>query len=205
MISFHEPGFDGLIYGFHLIFWCAFFMRALRRHEPPALGSATASASTSPTSRSASRAGIVFSLHGFGFGLMYYGIGRTVYGPPTSRLFALHWSVGAAVILLGAAIVGWALYVFDSWRFLAKLDAGHRLCTRGPYRYARHPIYLSCDLLAIGSFLWLPTVLVGLGMVVMLITGHLRACAEEGVLRETFGEEYRRYEGDVKRYLPGVF
>jgi protein-S-isoprenylcysteine O-methyltransferase Ste14 len=136
---------------------------------------------------------------------MYAGIGAVVNGASVPLLFHLPWPIGALTILLGAAIIAWALYVFESWRCLAKLDTHHKLCTIGPYAHLRHPIYLACDLLAIGSFLWLPTITTGVGMIAMIITGDVRARREEKVLRETFGDEYRRYERAVKRYVPGLY
>jgi protein-S-isoprenylcysteine O-methyltransferase Ste14 len=196
----------GLIYVFHFLFWSSFLARMLRpRKGASAQAEPAQPTAKAPTAQSSARAALVLSLHAIGFGLMYLGIGQEVYGMPTKQFFSLHWSVGAAVILIGGAMMGWALWVFDSWRCLAKLDEGHKLCTKGPYKYIRHPIYLACDLLAIGSFLWMPTVLVGLGMIAMIVFGDMRARAEEGVLRLTFGDEYRRYERVVKRYIPAVF
>lgn len=197
---------DGLIYVFHALFWSSFAARALRRRTGVKVHAAQTTPSTAASrAQSSSRAGLVLALHGIAFAFMYFGIGQEVYGAPTTRFFSLHWSVGALVILGGGAIMGWALYVFDSWRCLAKLDEGHKLCKDGPYSHLRHPIYLACDMLAIGSFLWMPTVLTGIGMITMIVTGDMRARAEEGVLRTTFGDEYRRYERAVKRYIPAVY
>jgi protein-S-isoprenylcysteine O-methyltransferase Ste14 len=196
----------GLIYVFHAVFWSSFFVRVLRRRTGVKVHAAPTTPSTAASkAQSSPRAGLVFFLHGFAFALMYTGIGQEVYGRPTSQFFSLPWSIGALVIVAGAAIFAWALWVFDSWRCLAKLDAGHKLCKDGPYAHLRHPIYLACDLLAIGSFLWMPTKLLAIATIVMIVTGDMRARAEEGVLRTTFGDEYRRYERAVKRYIPAVY
>jgi protein-S-isoprenylcysteine O-methyltransferase Ste14 len=192
-----------LVYAFHGLFWAAFLARALRRGVPAA--GASAPAAPAP-SRASPGARLVFLLHGLGFAVLYAGIGEVVFGRPGApRFFALHWGAGALVIVAGAALFASSLYVFDSWRLLAAVETGHRLCTRGPYGLVRHPIYVACDLLALGTFLWLPTVMIGVGTVLMLIGGDLRARAEERVLRAAFGEEYRRYEERVKRYVPGVY
>ena len=191
---------DPAIYPLHGLFWSAFLVRALRPRAP-----ASSAVPAGRPARLAPGARLVFVLHGFAFGLLYAGMGKAVFSPSaTPRFFALPWVAGALVIVAGAALFASALWVFDSWRLLARVDAGHRLCTRGLYGWVRHPIYLACDLLALGTFLWLPTRMIALGTLLMLITGHLRARAEEGVLRATFGEEYRRYEERVKRYLPGL-
>jgi protein-S-isoprenylcysteine O-methyltransferase Ste14 len=192
---------DPLVYPFHGLFWSAFLVRTLRRRTPPS-SSPAAPAQPSRRSRGAS---VVFLLHGVAFGVLYTGIERAVVERRGERLFALHWSVGALVITAGALLLAASLYVFDSWRLLAQVDAGHLLCTRGPYGRIRHPIYLACDLLALGTYLWLPTRLIGLGALLMVITGDLRARAEERVLRAAFGDEYLRYEASVRRLVPGIY
>src|SRR5262245_32943844 len=193
---------DALVYPFHGLFWSAFLVRVLRRRAPNASPSPTAPVQPS---RRSSGARLVFLLHGVAFGVLYTGIERAVVERRGERLFALHWSAGALVIVAGAALLASALYVFDSWRLLAEVGAGHRLCTRGPYGRIRHPIYLACDLLALGTYLWLPTRMIGLGALLMAVTGDLRARAEEVVLRASFGDEYRRYEASVPRYVPGIY
>jgi protein-S-isoprenylcysteine O-methyltransferase Ste14 len=197
---------DGSIYVFHFIFWGSFLARVLRRRKTaPSAQRLPPVVQSSPLAKPA-LAILVFMLHGVAFGVMYSGIGEAVVlRKHTQRLFDLPWVIGGAVIVFGAVIIAWALYVFDSWRLLAKLDAKHELCTRGPYGHLRHPIYLACDLLALGSFLWLPTVTTLIGFVAMVITGDWRARREESVLRDTFGDEYRRYEERVRRYIPGVY
>jgi protein-S-isoprenylcysteine O-methyltransferase Ste14 len=149
---------------------------------------------------------LVLGLHAIGFGAMYAGIGNVVArGAGAPLLFRWPPAIGAIVILGGAGIIVWALYVFESWRCLARLSTSHKLCTIGPYAHVRHPIYLACDLLALGTFLWLPTATTGAAVIAMIVTGDMRARREEKVLRETFGEEYRRYERAVKRYVPGIY
>src|SRR5262245_14516333 len=131
---------DALVYPFHGLFWSAFLVRVLRRRAPVASPSPAAPVQAS---RRSAGARLVFLLHGVAFAVLYTGIERAVVERQGERLFALHWSAGALVIVAGALLLGASLYVFDSWRLLAQVDAGHRLCTRGPYRRLRHPIYLA--------------------------------------------------------------
>jgi protein-S-isoprenylcysteine O-methyltransferase Ste14 len=134
---------------------------------------------------------------------MYTGLDHVAFSTrEVSRLLHIPPFVGAAAILAGAAIAAWALVVFDSWRILAKLEPDHRLCTRGPYRFVRNPIYLACDLLAIGSFLWVPTWETLAGVFLMHLGGELRARTEERLLDSAFGEEYRGYRERTGRFLP---
>ena len=196
---------NGAIYIFHGIFWSAFLARAVRRRTVARDEASATSPVRSAPAGSTFAAVLALGAHTIGFGAMYAGIGAVVNGANVPLLFHLPWPIGALTILIGAAIIAWALYVFESWRCLAKLDTHHKLCTIGPYAHIRHPIYLACDLLAIGSFLWLPTITTGIAVIAMIVTGDARARREEVVLRWTFGEEYRRYESEVRRYVPGVY
>jgi protein-S-isoprenylcysteine O-methyltransferase Ste14 len=168
--------------------------------------SAAADASPAPEPQSAGRARALVALHGVAFAALYYGIGQAVAAPARVRLL---WSplpiAGAAVILAGAALLGWTMRVFRSWRFQARIDAGHRLSTDGPFAWVRHPIYAALDLLALGSLLWVPTPWTAAGLLLMVVTGDVRARGEEKVLRAAFGEDYSRYAAKVRRLIPGIY
>ena len=198
---------DHLVFPFHGLFWTAFLVRAIRPRAPARAAEAPVDrAPAASETRTARHPALLLFFHGLGFGAMYASMGRAVFAPvPPRLLFDLPWEIGALVIVLGGALLAWALWVFGSWRLLAKLDANHRLCTQGPYGLLRHPIYMACDLLAIGTFLWIPTLGMLVATILMLLGGHLRVRAEEKLLLAVFGEEYRTYCGMTKRYVPGVF
>ena len=192
---------SGLVYFFHGIFWSAFVVRFLR---PRGEDDDASGPRSSGGVRRARHPFLLLAFHGFAFGAMYQQLLPAVAFPERHRMFFPSlWPLGALVILAGAGLLGWALWVFGSWRLLAKIGAEHRLCTDGPYQWVRHPIYVACDLLALGTFLWVPTI----GMcaaLLMLVSGHVRMLGEEKVLLDAFGEEYRDYRRQTKRYVPGV-
>jgi protein-S-isoprenylcysteine O-methyltransferase Ste14 len=107
--------------------------------------------------------------------------------------------VGAGALLVSA------LRVFESWRLLARVEEGHRLCRSGPFRVVRHPIYTAMSLLALGTFLWAPNPVVLAGAVLVMISGDRRARAEERLLARVFGDEYRDYCRASARAIPGVY
>ena len=143
----------------------------------------------------------------FGFGVMYAGIGSAVFSSrrPPAYLFAPQPWLGGLAILLATLLVAWSLAVFRSWRLVASIEAGHELCTAGPFRSVRHPIYLGTVLLNLGTFLWIPTALVALGGFISAIAADRRARAEERLLEDAFGGAYRDYAARVKRFLPGLY
>jgi protein-S-isoprenylcysteine O-methyltransferase Ste14 len=188
------------LYFFHGVFFGAFALRLLAPPRASQAPSAEGEATRAPGSR-----GLVF-LHAMGFGVMYFGIGQAVFTPrPLALVFPQQRALGAIVILLAAMLVAWTMLVFRSWRLLARIEAGHELCTSGPFAHVRHPIYLATDLLALGSLLWLPTPIVLAGVLFSAVGADLRARSEEAVLMRAFGGAYRDYAGRVKRFVPGLY
>jgi len=205
------PPFDLRIYALHGAFWLAFALGDVgARYRNRDLSTAPASGASNETDRpplEAPRAGLLVAVHMLGFALMYAGIGNAVFGRRMAISPGLH-SVriaGALVILAGGVLVGWARLAFASWRFRARLDAGHQLATGGPFRFVRHPIYAGLDLLALGTALWIPTTLTLLAVPAMALGGELRARAEEPLLEHAFGDVYREYRRRTKRFIPGVY
>ncbi len=194
---------DYAIYAVHGVFWGAFgITRAtLRGSDRAAEPSAPApgSVQTAPYSRA------LLGFHMLGFGVMYFGLGQAVLGGQVPEAFPLQRIIGALVILAGAALMCWALLYFRSWRFRAKLEVGHELATDGPFRFVRHPIYLGLNLLALGTALWVPSVLELFAVALLTLGSDLRARAEERLLVQAFGERYRAYKEQTKRFVPGLY
>lgn len=103
----------------------------------------------------------------------------------------------------GAAIAGWGLLTFHRARTTTVPgEISSRLVTWGPYRFTRNPMYVGLTLVYLGEagglrhgwpVLLLPLVLAYVHRVVIPL--------EEGKLVEVFGEEYRRYQEAVRRWL----
>jgi protein-S-isoprenylcysteine O-methyltransferase Ste14 len=193
---------DLAIYAVHAAFWAAFGIT--RRfvgagHAAAATAPATAAPATARYSR------LVLAVHFVAFGVMYMGVGAAVIPGRVPAWFPGQRVVGALIIAVGAWVMCWALLYFRSWRFRATLDAGHELATGGPYALVRHPIYAGLNLLAVGTAVWVPTPLTWAAVVLMALGSDLRGRAEEGVLRESFGDAYRAYCARTRRFVPGLY
>jgi protein-S-isoprenylcysteine O-methyltransferase Ste14 len=193
---------DVAIYGVHAAFWAAFgithrFVGAGHavKESAPAAGVAR----TGPYSR------LVLGVHFLAFGLMYLGLGDAVFSGRVPAWFPGQRLAGTAVMALGAWLMCWSLVYFRSWRFRAQLNAGHELATGGPYAIVRHPIYAGMNLLAVGTALWVPTLLTWIAVVLMFLASDLRARVEERVLTEAFGERYHTYCARTRRFVPGLY
>lgn len=103
---------------------------------------------------------------------------------------------------IGVVLIAAALYVF--WRAHADLGLNwsptleirekHELITRGIYGVIRHPMYASQWVLAIAQPLLLQNWLVGFTNLIIFIPFYfLRVQAEEKMMQDSFGDEYRNY------------
>jgi len=77
------------------------------------------------------------------------------------------------------------------------------LVTNGPYRYIRHPIYLSFFLFSIAFLLISSNWLVGMAWFLgMTILSFLRIPREEKMLEEEFGKKFIEYKNITGAFLP---
>lgn len=126
------------------------------------------------------------------------------------KVWRLPWNWGItgnvlAAVLIGIALVlfAWTLMTFWQQRTTVNPYKGaSTLCTQGPFRYSRNPIYLADWLLLIAGCLllhtWWP----------LLFSPLIWAAVRFGVIRNEerhldarFGEAYRRYKAEVRRWM----
>jgi protein-S-isoprenylcysteine O-methyltransferase Ste14 len=119
----------------------------------------------------------------------------------TLALGALLFFPGLALVLWGRFTLGEMYNVSSSMG--AQLYADHRLVTRGPFAFVRHPMYLGIILASVGGLLiyrtWtlLFTTVDFLGLV-------LRARREEQALADEFGERWEEYCRRVPGWIPRI-
>ncbi len=111
--------------------------------------------------------------------------------------------VGGIVIALAGVLIAVVLREF----FRAKTSFGFRLpssalITTGPFRYSRNPAYVSLSMLYFGFGIVVDSVwILGLGVVAVLITHYAVILCEEAYLERKFGDEYRAYVAEVRRWI----
>jgi protein-S-isoprenylcysteine O-methyltransferase Ste14 len=127
-----------------------------------------------------------------------------------ARIDGLDWPwvavAGAAVASVGVALTLLAqLSMGESWRI--GVDPGERtaLVHDGAFRIVRNPIFSAMVVTAIGLALMVPNVLAVIGLVSLVIALEAQVRGvEEPYLRSVHGEDYRRYEAAVGRFVPGL-
>ncbi len=130
---------------------------------------------------------------------------------------ATHWldfanySLPVRAGWLGVALAAISLLIF--WRGHVDLDAnwsptlaireGHELVTRGIYGVIRHPMYASQWIFAIAAPLLLQNWIAGFSNFLVFIPFYLlRVKAEEQLMLEQFGDQYRSYMQKVGGLFP---
>jgi len=78
------------------------------------------------------------------------------------------------------------------------------LVTHGPYRWVRHPFYVTAALLMASVTLLTANWLIGLSSIVVLGLLAVRTPKEERMLIERFGQQYRDYMAKTGRFIPRV-
>lgn len=118
-------------------------------------------------------------------------------GPTSFRM------LGAVVSAAGTVVFIAAVHTMrDNWRAGVPEAGQTKLVTNGIYRISRNPAFLGFDLLHIG-ILWtfFSWVLCGI-TVFAVVMYHLQIVnVEEDFLLAAFGDEYRRYQKKVCRYI----
>lgn len=162
---------------------------------------------TSGQSESADRRGpgvvvppplIFASLLAIGISIDRFLTGWTTFVPAMPR-----YLLGGLCCLGGAALIGWALGLFrragtppEPWRPSSALVLG------GAYRYTRNPMYLGmAAIYAAGALLLDSPTSAVLAVPLILIIDRGVIAREERYLSARFGDDYRRYIGQVRRWI----
>ncbi|MEM8873498.1 MAG: isoprenylcysteine carboxylmethyltransferase family protein [Planctomycetota bacterium] len=110
-----------------------------------------------------------------------------------------------AVVVAGVAL--WLTMICwremgKSWRMGIDPDEKTELVVQGAFGYVRHPIYALQMLLAIVSFLGVPTVAMAVVATLLLVFLSWEAIREERYLVRTHGDAYGTYYANVGRFVP---
>jgi protein-S-isoprenylcysteine O-methyltransferase Ste14 len=132
-------------------------------------------------------------------GLLFIALGLDRYTASpviSSHTLLMRW-IGGLSIVLGLAVHGWSFMTLRDW-WLAD-----RLCTRGPFRYVRHPMYAGwISLIAPGVVLMLNRWIFVGWLAVLHPLWHALVGREERTMEHLFGDVYRDYAARTGRFLP---
>lgn len=78
------------------------------------------------------------------------------------------------------------------------------LVTNGPYRFVRHPFYVTAALLLVSITLLTASWFIGISGILVLALLAIRTPKEEQMLINRFGQQYRDYIATTGRYFPKI-
>lgn len=111
--------------------------------------------------------------------------------------------VGVTVLVSGGLIFAYVLFYLRSGFFGETQPRLDFLITKGPYRFCRHPQYLSFVIMILGIDLMFGSVIGIIFTVVLSIPSAVyRARIEDRLLRNKFGEEWENYASKVGFFFP---
>ncbi|MGB2907278.1 MAG: isoprenylcysteine carboxylmethyltransferase family protein [Candidatus Aminicenantaceae bacterium] len=118
------------------------------------------------------------------------------------------WSpVGLILVVLGSVPSAWAISLNPHFEPTVRIqeERGHRVISTGPYRYVRHPGYLSAILTSTATPLLLGTPWAFLPVGAIIVVLVIRTALEDRVLRREL-TGYREYAQRVRwRLFPGIW
>ncbi|TMC69317.1 MAG: isoprenylcysteine carboxylmethyltransferase family protein [Chloroflexi bacterium] len=111
---------------------------------------------------------------------------------------------GLALAVGSAVFAAWAMWSLGkSYGIRMDLFEGHRLVTKGPYRLSRHPMYFGIVSFHFGATLAMESLALFVITILYVIPfTAARIRAEDSVLAEGFGDEFRTFAGRVPAFVP---
>jgi protein-S-isoprenylcysteine O-methyltransferase Ste14 len=109
------------------------------------------------------------------------------------------WEIGALLLL-------WT-HLFLGYSFSPVIDAKEaKLITNGPFKYVRHPMYLSIVLIVNGAWITTSNAFPFIfGNLIFILIWILRLNSEEECLIQKYGEKYKKYQKITKRIFPFIY
>ena len=136
--------------------------------------------------------------------LVLGGFTSLLYDSPCSLRFLWMFYIqiiGVILTAIGYSIFCWSVIARGQYAASWQMPENQRLVMWGPYRYVRHPSYLSYFLMFFGLFFIWPNLFTLFPL--LAIPGYCRVSSEEEkLLVQRFGDEYSDYQKRTGRFLP---
>ena len=93
----------------------------------------------------------------------------------------------------------------DSWRIGIHKDQKIELIQNGIYGYIRNPYFLTYYIIFFSLFLFRPSLILVVLIIVTIAVYHRMVLKEESYLLSIHGEKYKSYKRRTGRYFPHIF
>ncbi len=114
--------------------------------------------------------------------------------------------MAAGLVIMVLAFRNYDLREFAGIKQLAqKIHHPEKLMVQGLNKYVRNPLYTGIIVSVLGYFLYQPTYMNFVSMLIIYAYVYTGTRLEEKKLEQVFGDEYRAYKQRVKMLIPFVF
>jgi protein-S-isoprenylcysteine O-methyltransferase Ste14 len=141
-------------------------------------------------------------------GIVLLSFRRLPWGPLGLRVIPRSWTLGylgLALTVGGIAFAIWGrFYIGRNWSGRVTIKEDHQLIRSGPYAIVRHPIYAGFLVALAGTTIAIGEIRAILALAIIAVGLHFKARTEEKFMRDQFGEQYARYEREVKSLIPWI-
>lgn len=122
--------------------------------------------------------------------------------PITWMNFSMLMIIGIALLALALIWVLVAqLQMGDSWRIGIDEKSKSALVQHGLFGVSRNPIFLGILVMLVGMLLILPTAVTLTVSTLGFVLIHVQVRLEEDFLAENYGDDYRKYQMNVRRWI----
>jgi protein-S-isoprenylcysteine O-methyltransferase Ste14 len=125
---------------------------------------------------------------------------RVLGHPEILKYRPLMEALGALLVCAGLVLYFWTACVLRNWW------AKNQLCTAGPFRWFRHPMYAAwITFLSLGVAVYLNSWVFLLWVMSLHPVWHWLVIGEETMMSRLFHEEYRAYAKRTGRFIPRLW
>ncbi|MFP4532022.1 MAG: methyltransferase family protein [Desulfobacterales bacterium] len=108
--------------------------------------------------------------------------------------------IGIVMIILGVLLHFWSFSTLRSWW------ENNKICTRGPFKHFRHPMYAAwITFICPGIALYLNSWFYLFWLVLLHLLWHKLVKKEEIIMTNEFGDTYKNYARRTGRFFPKVW
>ncbi len=113
--------------------------------------------------------------------------------------------IGIVFLATSSALFLYVIFYLRSGFFGETMPTLDHVVTEGPYKFCRHPLYLSFITMVLGIDIMMGSILgIALTFLLSAPSAIYRAKVEEKLLGEKFGEEWERYSKKVGFLFPRI-
>ena len=108
--------------------------------------------------------------------------------------------ISEGLVVIGLGLLFWSLWTLRNWW------AKDELCTMGPFKWFRHPVYAAWITFILPAVaLYLNSWIILFFVVLIHLIWHQLVIQEEKMMFEKFQNEYRVYAARTGRFLPRIW